>query len=338
MCETATEVVVMKEPLISVCIPTYNSAKHLVVMLDSVVAQTYKNMEVIISDNASTDGTLEIAKAYANKYGWHINVNEKNMGAGANFNRLLYLARGEYIAIYHADDIYEPTIVEESCCALRKHENVGIVGTLGGVIDEHGAVIGEFKVPNQMMKVIDGVYDFDTVFINVLAQRSIFLVTPSIMVRREAYQEVGKFEHRYGSAGDYEMWFRIMQKHRFCLINKKLINYRIHQGQGSYLELRENLSKPDSLLVYEEYTNRDQEKFKRFFNYAYYKLLFMLAIKLNNRGEFQESNKVLADIQRKTGRFLVTVKMLQLVNSLKIKVSLSALIRAKAVLNKVLPI
>lgn len=105
----------MKEKTkVSICIPTYNSVKFLHLMLDSIVEQTYKNIEVIISDNASTDNTVAFAQEYCDKYKWNFYQNEVNIGAGANFNKLIELTTGDYIAIYHADDVYHPTIVEES--------------------------------------------------------------------------------------------------------------------------------------------------------------------------------------------------------------------------------
>ena len=322
------------EPLVSICIPTCNSEKYLKTMLDSVVAQTYQNMEVIISDNASSDSTVAIAEVYAKEYGWLLFVNDKNLGAIGNFNRLIDLANGEYVAIYHSDDIYAPGIVEESCKILREHRNVGIVSTLGVEINEHGTAIRELKIPAQMVKASDDLYDFETIFLNVLAQKAVFLITPSVMVRRKAYQELGRFDLGYASACDYEMWFRIMQKYRLCLINKKLISYRVHEGQWSQMGIRENLKKPDSLLVYEEYANKDPQRFQRLFSHSYYKLLYILAIKLNNHGEFHESDDVLADIQSKTGRFFVTIKALNFMNALKVKISLRALLRAKFVLKK----
>src|SRR3990170_7727880 len=104
--------------LVSICIPTYNSARYLRQCLDSIASQTYKNVEVIISDNASTDDTVSIINEYMNKYGFKLNINPVNIGACANFNKLISLARGKYIAIYHADDVYEQTIVEESVRVL----------------------------------------------------------------------------------------------------------------------------------------------------------------------------------------------------------------------------
>ena len=94
-----------KNPKVTIGIPTYNSEGYLRMSLDSIANQTYKDIEVIISDNHSSDHTCEIAQEYVERYGWTLNVNAKNIGAADNFNKLIELSHGEFVAIYHADDI-----------------------------------------------------------------------------------------------------------------------------------------------------------------------------------------------------------------------------------------
>jgi len=125
-----------RKPLVSICMPTCNSEIYLRESLDSIASQTYKNTEVIISDNASTDSTISIINEYVEKYGFKLFINKTNIGAHANFNKLISLAGGEYVAIYHSDDVYEKTIVEESVKVLSEDESIGLVGTMGNIINE----------------------------------------------------------------------------------------------------------------------------------------------------------------------------------------------------------
>ena len=85
--------------LVSICIPTYNSAKFLRESLESIVNQTYQNIEILVIDNASSDNSKEIIEEYKEKYKIGSYINEYNIGAEANFDRCVRTARGDYIAI-----------------------------------------------------------------------------------------------------------------------------------------------------------------------------------------------------------------------------------------------
>jgi len=179
--------------LVSICIPTYNSARYLKQCLDSIAAQTYKHVEVIISDNASTDDTVSIISEYVNRYGFKLNINPVNIGAGENFNKLISLAKGKYIAIYHADDVYDDTIVEESVGVLDENETVGLAGTMGNIMNEDGELFNTMRLPRHLKKLSKMIYTFDEALSGIV-KRGWFFVTPSIMVRKKVYDELGVFD------------------------------------------------------------------------------------------------------------------------------------------------
>lgn len=249
-------------PLVSICIPTRNSARYLRETLDSVRAQTYPNCEIIVSDNASSDGTAALLGEYAETYGIRVLLNDTDAGAGENFNRLVTGARGDYVAIYHADDLYDPEIVAESVAVLEKNRSVGLVGTLAEAVDADGRRLYDYCLPSECMPSSDGCFDFDAALSAMLRTRGreIFFVTPSIMVRREVYQAVGLFDQiTWHSSVDYEMWLRIARYYPVAVINRPLMHYRIHAAQGSELEVRKNSELPDILPViaaYRQYLHR----------------------------------------------------------------------------------
>ncbi|KIM09151.1 MAG: hypothetical protein KU28_00465 [Sulfurovum sp. PC08-66] len=323
------------QPLVSICIPTYNSEKFLKEMLDSIVAQTYKNIEVIVSDNASVDGTSQIAREYCNKYQWNFFQNKINIGAGANFNKLIELANGEYIAIYHADDVYMPTIVEDSIKAFKQNGEIGIVGTMGVEIDSSGIEYKSISLPKSLTSKNE--YSFDDIFTSILNQEGLFLVTPSIMVRASIYQELGSFRlnERYKSAADYEMWFRIMQKNKIALIDKQLIRYRRHENQGSQHEIYDNVKKPDSLNVYLDYAKNNYSKYGDLYEYSFYRLMRVLAVKLNNSKEFSKSNQVICEIIELNQNFNRKLLWLLLMNKFRLRVKLNSFIVIKKILKKI---
>lgn len=279
-------------PLVSICIPTWNSARYLRRTLDSIIAQTYANLEVIISDNASGDETVAIANEYGAKYGFKVFVNAENNGAFNNWNRLIELAQGKYVAIYHSDDIYEPSIVEESVAFLEREPQAGLVSTLATVIDEAGKEHYPVKSPAGVMP--SQLYGFAESFRAVLRNGGdrIFLVTPSVMVRRRLYLELGAFDTSgcFGSAGDYEMWLRIASSNQVAVIPRPLMRYRVHSTQGSEQELRHNVALPDILMVLDAYAGLlvDPELSEEYAIYRSWACL-KTAVKQNCRGEYERS-------------------------------------------------
>jgi glycosyltransferase involved in cell wall biosynthesis len=280
-------------PLVSICVPSYNSARYLKETLDSIVAQTYRNIEVVIADNASTDDSVAIANEYARRYGFKVIVNEKNVGPFGNWNVLVSQARGEFVAIYHSDDIYRPEIVEQSVAALMREPKVGLLGTLATVIDENSKEFSTIQLPPGVPELPR--YSFSEMFRAVLKDGGgrIFLVTPSVMVRRSCYEELGLFDTsgHFSSAGDYEMWFRIALHHSVAVIPRQLMRYRVHLNQGSERELRRNIALPDVINVLDKYVEAGGDdpalrtEYQRYRNRA----CFKTALKQNCRGEFRRS-------------------------------------------------
>jgi glycosyltransferase involved in cell wall biosynthesis len=112
-------------PLVSILVPSYNGARYLREALDSLLAQTYERIEIILLDDASTDETSDIAAEYGGRISY---VRQpKNLGIYNNVNVGIARARGDLIATYHADDLYLPTIVEAQVTCFDRHPGIGAV-------------------------------------------------------------------------------------------------------------------------------------------------------------------------------------------------------------------
>jgi len=310
-------------PLVSICVPTYNSSAYLRQSLDSIAAQTYKNIEVIIGDNASTDDTVAIANEYAACHGFRVFVNERNIGALNNWNLLLERVRGVYVAIYHSDDVYEPTIVDESVKALGGNDNVAMVGTMANVIDGKGKFRYPYNLPDGIRKLKKSVYSFDEVMLGALMSGGdrVFLVTPSLMVKKSVYEEFGRFDDTRRSAGDYEMWLRIAIKYDVAIIDRKLINYRIHENQGSELELRKNIEIPDNVPIFRKYREHIlNKKVRKLSDKFIDKRILMAALKQNRQGEFARSGETA--VMTETGSHAIIKALLTMANRLHLKLKL----------------
>lgn len=240
-------------PLVCICLPTYNAGLTLGLTLDSILAQTYRNLQVSIVDNASTDNTLEVAGVYAKKDGRiKIYTNTVNAGAEGNFNRCLKLAAGDYTAIYHSDDLYTPTMVEEEVAFLEGNPEAGVVFTMAVQIDEKGAESLVYKLPAEVRS--GGLYDFAVIFRTML-RRGNFLFCPSAMARTPVYRDfIRQWDAGgYRSASDGEVWLRIAQRYKIGIIAKPLLKYRVSASSFSYHAARGKTGPHDMLRLFEDY-------------------------------------------------------------------------------------
>lgn len=222
----------LKYPLVSICIPTYNSARYLRESLDSIVNQTYTNKEIIVSDNASTDETKKIVEEYVEKYKIKYYRNNRNIGGEANFTRCIELANGEYIAIFHSDDIYKPEMVQKQVNAFQGNLSIAAVFTMANHINNFGKIVGEDKLPAELK--YKNYFYFPEIFFSIMRNDN-FLLCPSAMVKGEIYKKLAPFnEDKFKTSADLDMWLRILKKYPIAILNEKLMNRRINNTQGSY--------------------------------------------------------------------------------------------------------
>ena len=213
-----------KKPLVSICIPTYNAERTVVSTIQSILNQTYQNLEIIIVDNASTDNTLVLLQKFDDTR-IQIYKNSKNIGAEKNWSRCIELAIGEYIAIFHADDLYMPDMVQKQMQAFQDNPSIDAVFTMANHINDRDEVISEHKLPVELKG--KEIYYFHEIFISILRNLN-FLMCPSAMVRSEIYKELAPFNDEwFGTSADLDMWLKILEKHPIAILDEKLMSYRI---------------------------------------------------------------------------------------------------------------
>lgn len=219
--------------LVSICIPTYNSGDFIEETLKSIIEQTYKNIEIIIGDNASTDNTYDIVQKFQ-KIDSRIKYykNEINLGYSGNCNKLISMAKGDYVAIYHSDDIYDLKIVEKEVEVLEANIDLLGVFTIYEKIGEHGEIIKNSKYPiisdEEVIKV-----NLDE-YINIILEKggSCFCC-PTSMIKKDIYNKLNGYDVDLKYIEDQDMWGRILLNGSIGIINQKLLKYRIHSKQGS---------------------------------------------------------------------------------------------------------
>lgn len=287
-------------PLVCICIPTYNAGATIRETLESILAQTYPNLVVHVSDNASTDDTLKVIEAMADSR-ITIHRHEVNVGGEGNFNRCIQLAEGKYTAIFHADDIYEPDMVAKQVSFLEAHPEVGAVFTEASLIDGKGNRIGEMALPKDIA-CQGGLYDFETMFKAVLCHGNIF-ICPSFMVRTQIYQQEIKIwrGELFGSSADLDVWLRILQSHPIGHLPERLIRYRISNNQFS-ARVRLETAQAAFFKCIDYYLEQDQVKVmlnsNNLLNYKWYERRdrVIRALNLFLMDSPQEAGQLLNDI------------------------------------------
>jgi hypothetical protein len=235
-------------PLVSIIVPAYNAARFLREALDSLLAQTYQNIDIILLDDASTDATPEIAAEYAGRITYVRQPN--NLGIYDNVNVGIARARGDLIATYHADDIYLPTIVEAQVAYFGAHPEVGAVFCSAILIDEKG--LEYRRMPLQPEVRGEKPLDYRTVLNALLMYKNRFMICPTAMVRASVHRDVGVYQLQYGIASDLDMWLRIARRYPIAVLQSHLMKYRRFHGSSSEHHDRLRTSPEELFMILDE--------------------------------------------------------------------------------------
>lgn len=217
------------KPLVSVITPMYNAEKHISETIESVLNQTYKNWEMIIVDNCSTDDSADIIKLYQknNSKIKYIKLDYNSGGPARPRNIGLENAKGEYIAFLDADDVWLPKKLEVQVKFLNKNPNVDICHTLANVINGNSVYKGYFD--NQ--RVFNKVKPF-------ISQNNILFYTNNININSTLMRNENtlRFEEDKNLVAleDWKYWIDSKKNgKKIVLIKEILLNYRIHQSSIS---------------------------------------------------------------------------------------------------------
>jgi len=217
---------------ISVCIPSYNYKNYLSRAIESVLSQTFQNFELIIVDDASTDSSGELIKEYAEKNAKIKYIrNERNVGMAKNWNKCISLARGKYMSILHADDVYLPSNLEVESKILENNLDVGMVFSANYEINADGKII-HINKPFRKSKIFEG-----EKFVEQIIKRGNFVRFPSVMIRKKCLNEIGLFDESLNLTVDIEMWMRIGSFYKIAYISQPLALYRVHGLNESFKSL-----------------------------------------------------------------------------------------------------
>jgi len=214
---------------VSVIIPTYNRKAFLPEAIDSVLNQTYRDIEIIVVDDGSTDGTGDLLKE---RYGDTIRYYYKaNGGCASARNAGIKISEGEYIAFLDSDDMFLPEKLEDQAAVLDSHRNVGLVYS------------DSYALAGKEMKLSHSIRPDKNRLIALPLFMTTFLANGSFLVRRECIEKAGYYSERLRYNEDTDFLLRIALDCNVYFSNKPTFAYRLHEGRksGNSIKLLEAL-------------------------------------------------------------------------------------------------
>jgi glycosyltransferase involved in cell wall biosynthesis len=220
-------------PLVSVLMPAYNHAPYVRAAVESVLGQTYDNLELIAIDDASSDATWEVLQTFADAR-LRLYRHDANQGAHATLNEALALAKGEYIAIINSDDVYYPERLQRAVSCLVATPGLGACFSRYDFIDETGSVVRDSAslardFPDATRDLGPAARALDRHELQVLSllARNYLHTTSNLICRREVFGEIGQFRgFRY--VHDHDFFLRLCQCYPVEILQESLLGYRFH--------------------------------------------------------------------------------------------------------------
>lgn len=243
--------------MISVVIPLYNKAGCIASTLESVLAQTFRDFEIIVVDDGSTDGGADVT-SHVLSVGvdseWTSIIRKENGGVCSARNVGIRAARGEWIAFLDADDLWEPTFLEEMAALIRDYPDAGIVGSSYSFQKQGAKESADKPLPVGLRGLVD----------NSEWDKAHIYCSSAVCCKKTALEEIGLFDERIAYGEDIDVWWRIMLHHPAAYVNRELAVYRFDE-ENRAMERKIPLEK---LYVYyfEKYAEerREDDAFRHF--------------------------------------------------------------------------
>ena len=220
-------------PEVSVVIPTYNSARYLTEAVDSVLAQTFRNIEVIVIDDGSTDDTELVMRRYAAPVKY---IRQENTGVSGARNTGIRESSGRYIAFIDADDVWHPQKLERQMAVLWRARSERRACYCAFTVTDPNLVPSEISRSSRTGPLLD----------DLLLSGNVVGTPSTVICERSLFEEVGCFDPALSQCADWELWVRLSLRTDFCYLDEPLVYYRLHD---SNMSASAKLLERDSLRV-----------------------------------------------------------------------------------------
>ncbi|MDD3473795.1 MAG: glycosyltransferase [Syntrophaceae bacterium] len=249
-------------PLVSVIMAVFNCENFVQYAIESVLSQTFQDFELIIVDDASTDGTVDILQRYMDNEKVVFIQNTTNKERSYSRNLAIHSAKGEYVAIMDADDICLPDRLEKQFAYLQTHPEIDVLGSNLEIIDDYNTLLGtKSDYPSEHAEIV-----WASVFKTCIANGTVLMKTSRV-------RSVGGYNIDLNGGEDTELWLRMMQSgSRFGNLADVLCRVRVNERQKRDVQKNSGISYKNRKLFLEmlldcEISDGDYEAFRRIVNY-----------------------------------------------------------------------
>lgn len=222
-------------PLVSILIPTYNRADYLGSAIDSALAQTYENIEIIVHDDASTDGTPALLAQYRDPR-LRIIRTEDNHGMLGGWNYIVTEANGEYLKFLASDDLLEPSCVAELVASAQSHPTAALITCQRKFIDWRGEVVSKLGFANKDT-IVNG-KDHAHWILTTLRENKIGEPT-AVLYLTKLVKKAGEYDPTFSQFADFEYWIRLLEFGDLVYVHKPLCSFRTHEGSNTSSAIRD---------------------------------------------------------------------------------------------------
>lgn len=220
----------MSNPKVSVVIPSYNHEKYIEETIESVLNQTFQDFNIIITDDGSSDGTVEKIKEFSDNR-IKLFVFEENQGACRALNNCIMNSKCKYIAYVSSDDIWEPEKLEKQIKFLDNNPQIAVVFTNAKIIDENSNPFTEKD--HFYYSIFDQENRSNYEWLRTFFFQGNCICHPSALFRREVYDKIGLYNEAMANLPDFDMWIRLCLKYNIHILEEKLIKFRIREGNAN---------------------------------------------------------------------------------------------------------
>ncbi|MDD2270561.1 MAG: glycosyltransferase [Candidatus Dojkabacteria bacterium] len=217
-----------RNPLVSVLVATYNSEKFIRETLDSLQKQSYKNLEILVCDDASSDGTVDIVKSFQEKDKRILLIqNQRNLGISLNMNNGIQKAQGKYVAILDADDWSYPYRIEDQVKVMEGDKEIILCSGYMHICDENLKVKNLREYPLHDKEIRKALVRYNPIS------------HPASMWRTSELMKTSLYNNRFPIARDYDLVVRISEFGKYQNIPKPLIKYRVRKDSETGKRVRQ---------------------------------------------------------------------------------------------------
>lgn len=246
-------------PLVSICVPTYNGEKYLAEAITSAINQTYQNLEIVISDDASVDRTFAVIDKFKNLTSIPIYVyNHIPNGIGANWNNCIKNSNGKYIKFLFQDDVLLPLCVEEMVKLAESSNKIGMVYCKRNFIYDKNAAsniqwihrFGNLHSFWKSIQVKEGIvsgkqYLKDEYLLHFPKNK--FGEPTAVLINKTVFNNIGYFNENLKQVLDIEFWWRVLYCFDIGFIDKQLVLFRLHNEQATQINSSNQLNELEKL-------------------------------------------------------------------------------------------